>query len=238
MSDPLYLYQTDDCFVGNPETETHYIFPTPIGLGEFSEDKQREYKEAFNKAIEVDADGDKVINTESRHLVHSPCPKPIDGLSASKGIHENLRPCIDHLTAAVRRWGNDTFGWTQSNPEWFCASAWHNTTDKGGYQFIHNHCNSILTVTYYFDLDPLHETTTLWKEQYNTNPFFNSDIQTVTTSNLEYVSPNMQEGQYLIFPSQLKHSVRENIIDKPRRTLSLNFLPREIDYAHYRLKLG
>lgn len=225
--------EKDEC------TETHFIFPTAIGIGKLPVEKRKQYRTDFLKAVEVDKDHME-MNDRCEQLQHTKLDtiKAKNGTWSSPGIIEHLMPMINDLTTAVKAWGNKVNGWMYDDPDWFCTSAWHNHSIKGGWQYKHSHANSVLTMTYYMNLLPDQPVTTLYRPDHHTNPYISRVVgdDEYNPANTYTIDPVLEQDNYLIFPSYIDHEVAPNRRDEPRVTLALNFVPENMGGHRYPLE--
>ena len=114
------------------------------------------------------------------------------------------------------------------------TDSWINISDKGGYQYPHHHANSYLSAIYYvnFDMARDHVPTYFTRD---TN-FINAPaLNFITGKNTDYNQNNevlSNEGELVIFPSQLNHGYDENT-GYNRISLSMNFMPTIVTYGDY-----
>ena len=114
------------------------------------------------------------------------------------------------------------------------TDSWINISDKGGYQYPHHHANSYLSAIYYvnFDMARDHVPTYFTRD---TN-FINAPaLNFITGKNTDYNQNNevlSNEGELVIFPSQLNHGYDENT-GYNRISLSMNFMPTIVTNGDY-----
>ena len=114
------------------------------------------------------------------------------------------------------------------------TDSWINISDKGGYQYPHHHANSYLSAIYYvnFDMARDHVPTYFTRD---TN-FINAPALNFITGKITDYNQNNEvlsnEGELIIFPSQLNHGYNENNGDN-RISLSMNFMPTIVTNGDY-----
>ena len=103
------------------------------------------------------------------------------------------------------------------------VDSWFNIYQKGDYQEYHHHANSILSVVYFLKVgkNPANI--------YFKNPYV--DMMSVqydnyTPDTYERINYEPQPGMILIFRSHLEHSVKKQIDDEDRISISYNFRGR------------
>lgn len=114
------------------------------------------------------------------------------------------------------------------------TDSWINISDKGGYQYPHHHANSYLSAIYYvnFDMARDHVPTYFTRD---TN-FINAPALNFITGKITDYNQNNEvlsnEGELVIFPSQLNHGYDENT-GYNRISLSMNFMPTIVTNGDY-----
>ena len=111
------------------------------------------------------------------------------------------------------------------------TNAWFNECDVGGRQFMHNHCNSVLSGTLYLRTDE--KTHIQFKTPFGLNDFGNLLLDEPNTNrpnrfgysnHYDIVTYKVDSGACIFWPSHLRHGYSENLTPG-RLTLSINFLP-------------
>ena len=111
------------------------------------------------------------------------------------------------------------------------TNAWFNECDVGGRQYMHNHCNSVLSGTLYLRTDE--HTQLEFQSPYGLNDFGNLllDEPNIARPNkfgynhhFKIAAYKVDRGVCLFWPSHLRHGYSENRTPG-RLTLSFNFLP-------------
>lgn len=118
------------------------------------------------------------------------------------------------------------------------TNAWFNECDVGGRQYMHNHCNSVISGTLYLRVD---ENSYLqFQTPYRMNDFGNlllDEPNTKRSNRFGYghhfstVTVPVKGGDCLFWPSHLRHGYSENLTPG-RLTLSINFLPKEFNCVY------
>lgn len=110
------------------------------------------------------------------------------------------------------------------------TQSWINVYEKSQWIHQHNHPNSMISGTWYWQLDQ--EAEILFHRQ-GVNPpgtwqqKFDRDPQRSTEFSIDTVSVRVQEGDLLVWPSYLQHSVPAWQGTEPRGSLSFNLQPRQ-----------
>jgi len=198
----------------------HPIFPTLIGIGKI--ENHADYLPLFLRLL-----GDKTNDNKS-------CPD----LKHTPDIRSNIPEFLDILTREVTQYANHHFGLKDDRCKWICNNAWLNESGHQAFQTSHNHANTFLSVVYYVDFPDGASQTRLLRPEVHMHPFMKFDPDFYHEGNYEYVSPGVKTGDFLIFPSYLRHEVPPNINPiRPRITLACNYMPSKIDYNSYVMEI-
>lgn len=118
------------------------------------------------------------------------------------------------------------------------TNAWFNECDVGGRQYMHNHCNSVLSGTLYLRTDE--NSHIQFQSPYGLNDFGNLLLDEPNiyrpnkfgyASHLKLLAFKVDTGDCLFWPSHLRHGYAEN--RTPRRlSLSFNCLPKTFNCVY------
>ena len=124
--------------------------------------------------------------------------------------------------------------------EFFLTESWLNISDKGGYQKIHNHSNSIVSGTLYLKSEENHPPLEFKKQKMEHEPFIS------LTEHYKEGNPNTAsavafpctQDTMLVFNSHLYHGHDENKVESERIGLAWNGLVNfiESDKNLYRIR--
>tara|TARA_B100000427_G_C15337859_1_gene519786 strand:+ start:101 stop:769 length:669 start_codon:yes stop_codon:yes gene_type:complete len=107
----------------------------------------------------------------------------------------------------------------QSSSELVITQSWSNVNGKGEWHDEHTHPNSIVSGVFY-----LHNNDSLppikFKKKYSSE--VNLDIEKYNMYNNNFVQYSFHNGDLILFPSSLQHSVPANLSDEERISLSFN----------------
>lgn len=113
------------------------------------------------------------------------------------------------------------YGWVYNPSKIMCSSMWAIINKKGNYNMEHSHSNNYLSAAYYVKAP---KNCGNFKASnpsiINRNLFPRSNQTTELSSNS--ASIKITEGDLLIFPAYLPHSVEENKSDEDRVIVSFN----------------
>ena len=202
------------------------LFPTPVGfVGDVIT------KEDRNNLIEQIVNCDQLLpNQNSDQLTHTGA---VDSL---QGPHiDNL---CEKLSQPIRDFGYQLLG--DDTLDWHIIGLWGNIMKPGGWQYKHNHGNSIMSGVLYLQMPEGAPATRFWRKERGDTFFLGHDGPGRTTDyNSEYIDlNNVKAGDLVLFPSYLTHSVEESG-DGDRITLAFNVVPDRINILDtYYLKLS
>lgn len=168
-------------------------------------------------------------NSSSPQLSHTAMLQPADSplLVEVAGL----------LTPALAEFGALMFG---ERIGWSVKEMWVNVLDSGGRQAMHNHANSFVSGVLYLTPTHAQARTVFMKSPGGTDfAFRNEHAQTSPGpySADKWVSPEVQPGDLVLFPSYLMHAVPPNPGER-RITLAFNAIPSRLDSWGYRISFG
>jgi uncharacterized protein (TIGR02466 family) len=115
------------------------------------------------------------------------------------------------------------------------TECWLNVCKRGGLQPPHNHCNSIVSGTYFVNFVPGKHAPLLFVNKPNeVHPYLR-----VGTGFKKFAHVEHTEGTLLLWQSHISHGYEENMEDN-RMTISFNVMPTTIksDGANYGFKIS
>ena len=126
--------------------------------------------------------------------------------------------------------------------EMIITDIWINQSNTGFKQKMHNHANSFISGTYYVNFDPLKHSKIMFHKNssnYSLNPYFEFDPVQINEFNAnKFIIANMDEGDLVIWPSQLEHGYEIPNLADNRISISMNFLPSRINNGMYSFKIS
>lgn len=122
--------------------------------------------------------------------------------------------------------------------ELYITQSWISDTSKDGYHVGHNHDNSLFSACLYISVPENANINFLHKNRlFETFNFF-TPYKRETVYNTTKTTVSVKEGDFIIFPSYLMHSVDPNTSEKNRTVLAANYFIRGIiGYDRYPIKL-
>ena len=103
--------------------------------------------------------------------------------------------------------------------EIFVTQSWINWTKKGEYHHKHAHPNSFLSGVFYMSTDPATDTITFWCTEYKQ---LQLKPKTFDIFNADSWSFSVKQGDIIIFPSSLTHSVNDVVSENVRISIAFN----------------
>lgn len=143
-------------------------------------------------------------------------------------IYDELKDLGDRLLKAANFVYQDVMN---HDSELRITNAWFNECGVGGRQFMHNHCNSVLSGTLYLRADE--HSYLQFQTPYGLNDFGNLLLDEPNTKrpnrfgyghHFGVATYKVATGACLFWPSHLRHGYAENLTPG-RLTLSFNLLP-------------
>ena len=215
---------------------------------------REEVVEMFPKALGVyrwdDTDGHKKLKETVRDKMKT---KEIDGSPVSKDIFhfwnkigENFQdedaPIIKdfekYLGESYLDFMRDVNKWDVVDED-IITDCWVNVTRQGGWQYKHSHANCVISGTYYLNF-PVGATGITFHAQTKekSDPYLALNPKDICQFNSESLTMMPEEGILFLWPSQLTHECKILTTDVRRVSISMNFVPAELDTGIYRLRLS
>ena len=123
--------------------------------------------------------------------------------------------------------------------EYIITDCWVNVTRQGGWQYKHSHANCVISGTYYLNF-PVGSTGITFHAQTKekSDPYLALNPKDICQFNSESLTMMPEEGILFLWPSQLTHECKILTTDVRRVSISMNFVPAELDTGIYRLRLS
>ena len=190
------------------------LFPQPVF--KFKVDKFEAMNEELSKFIyglhEKDNVGLKKSNINGWH-------SPSFDLADQNGVPRKfLLHITDHIKDVFKN-----YGWIYDSSKVRCTSMWSIINRKGSFNIEHIHSNNYLSAAYYVKAPKnCGQFKALTPNIISRNFFPKSNG--ITELNAVTAKINVTEGDLLIFPAYLPHSVEENKSDEDRVIVSFNIV--------------
>lgn len=150
--------------------------------------------------------------------------------------YPDLKPFYEWIRKRVSKYSETLMGFPES--DWFATGMWINV-NFGAEQGFHIHSNSLISWCYYAEFDPdVHTGLTFASPNnpvpntpsivHNIDPNYNFNNHPHPYAKKDFYC-DVDEGELVIFPSELNHGYWQPPIDKPRITISGNMMPKRID---------
>lgn len=204
------------------------IFPTPVGFI-----PNIITQEECNDLINIVVNCDKLSsNHNSNKLIHTAAGDSIKGPQIDN-LFKKLAPHIRHF-------GHQLLG--DNSLDWHIVGLWGNIMSPGGWQFKHNHGNSVISGVIYLQMPEGAGATRFWKQDRGDTYFLAHWINNCDTTNYNCAHVdlnNVKATDVVLFPSYLNHSVEESGVGGDRISIAFNAVPNKINILDtYYLKLS
>ena len=133
---------------------------------------------------------------------------------------------VDKLFFQLKLFVNNYLHTDDRHFEWYITNSWVLKHEPNDYNPAHAHANSLITGVYYLEVPEHSGDITFHKPDGLTNIFHvstNIPYKEYTPTNCGRWTFTPREGDILLFPSHLYHSVGVNETNKQRYSLSINF---------------
>ena len=133
---------------------------------------------------------------------------------------------VDKLFFQLKLFVNNYLHTDDRHFEWYITNSWVLKHEPNDYNPAHSHANSLITGVYYLEVPEHSGDITFHKPDGLTNIFHvstNIPYKEYTPTNCGRWTFTPREGDILLFPSHLYHSVGVNETNKQRYSLTINF---------------
>jgi len=197
----------------------HNLFPIPIGIYEL----QRKINE---DEINFVLKQDKRKNDDNKSSVDTYILKNLE-----------LKVICDFIEDSVQKYFLDVYC-PPEKTKIKITQSWLNYTKKGEFHHKHSHPNSFISGVFYFQSDETLDKIYFYNDKYNQFNLYPKKWNNWNSKSWWFES---KQGNLILFPSSLSHSVLPVESEKERISLSFNtFLYGEIgnEYELTSLKIG
>ena len=203
----------------------------PIAVGKYKRTDHEQIKQSFIKVLES-YPKDKVY-TDGEDLIQF-----FNDGDFNPRQYEGLETFMDWVLESVSDYAETFLG--IKNRKFIDLNVWINS-NKGGTQSPHVHNNSFISATYYIQLNQTHSGLSFYNPR--TSPSLRKstidiepDYQTNYTA--PYIPLMVEQGDLLVWPSEVMHGYTQPPVDVPRVTMSMNFLPETVSSKLYGFKIS
>jgi hypothetical protein len=168
-------------------------------------------------------------NNSSTNLSHTALLQPSDS--------PLLVEAAGRITPLLSEFGVLLFG---ERLGWSLKEMWVNLLDTGGRQAMHNHANSFISGVVYLTRTHAEARTVFMKSPDGTDFTFKNDHADVSSgpySADKWISPAINPGDVVLFPSYLLHAVPTNPGER-RITLAFNAIPTHLESWGYKISFS
>lgn len=121
----------------------------------------------------------------------------------------------------VDSWLNELRSYCNNNFQYSFEDMWLNTYNEGGFQEIHDHCDSDITIVFIVNDGP-NFGKFYFSSRYYPNLSHNTRKLLTKNNFCDRYTPESYPGSVIIFPSSLSHGVTPHKSDVLRKTFSCN----------------
>lgn len=203
------------------------LFPTPVGFipGVITH-------EECNDLIDLVVNCDNLIsNKTTNKLTHTAAGDSLRG--------PHIQNMCEKLAPHIHDFGYQLLG--DDNLDWHVVGMWGNIMNPGGWQYKHNHGNSVISGVIYLQMPEGAGATRFWRKDRGDTYFLAHDGTGDTTDyNCEYIDlNNVKATDVVLFPSYLNHSVEDSGTGQDRISIAFNVVPNRLNILDtYYLKLS
>ena len=199
------------------QRNVYELFPDPIFRYKLENYKQIN-KELLNYIFELQKKDKKGNIRSNRGGWHSP---NFDLVNPGPPIN-----FINSFKNFLKQIMKDEFGWEYVPNKQRIVAMWAIINKKNSYNVLHNHQNCYLSSAYYIK-KPKNSGHITFYDPKEVKTYRFPEIEKHTPYSAETVTIEAEEGDLLIFPSYLYHSVGENLSEDDRIIVSFNV---DVDY--------
>jgi len=194
------------------QRNVYELFPDPIFHFKLENYKQIN-KELLNYILELQKKDKKGNNHSNKGGWHSPF---FDLVNPGPPIN-----FINNFKNFLKQIMENEFGWEYIPNKQRIVAMWAIINKKESYNVKHNHQNCYLSSAYYIK-KPKNSGDITFYDPKEAKTYRFPEIEKHTPYSAETVTIEAEEGDLLIFPSYLYHSVGENLSDEERIVVSFN----------------
>jgi len=208
------------------------LFPKPLGIYRWEKEPHVELRSLLQ---ELTAKRDAEHNTISPDIVHFWNNSKESLLDID---HPVVRKFEKFLSESYVDFTQDVYNWDMTKDH-LITECWVNITRKGGYQFKHSHGNSFVSGTYYLNFPSGAQGLTVQSPAIEkNNPYLRTNPREQNMYNSETLTIMPDEGILYLWSSELTHETLILKEDVTRVSISMNFVPSELDNGIYSIKLS
>ncbi len=203
----------------------------PIAAAKYKRVDHEQIKQSFIKVLES-YPKDKVYS-DGENLLHF-----FNDGNFDPRQYQGLETLMDWILECVSDYAERFLG--IQNRKFVDLNVWINS-NKGGTQAPHVHNNSFLSATYYIQLNKTHSGLNFYNPRSSASlrrSTIDIEPDTQTAYTTPYQSLQVDQGDLLIWPSELLHGYVQPEVDIPRVTMSMNFLPEIVNSKLYGFKIS
>lgn len=208
------------------------LFPTPLGVYQWDSEKHNDLKKVIRELInEKNPDTSPGIN-DIYHFWNN------SGESLLDEQNSIIREFSTFLSDSYIDYTQNVFKYDMTT-EHFITECWVNVTRKNGWQYKHSHSNCFVSGTYYLNFPPGSTGLSFSSSAVEkTAPYLTAPPKEQSKYNSSSLTMMPEESILFLWPSNLTHETKILTEDVRRVTVSMNFVPAELDTGIYHLRLS
>ena len=186
------------------------IFPTTMFTSRYPDayDEEFEYIEKLSYRQEGSYNGN--CKTEDPYILK----------------HKELSKIKNWIKEKIKKYATDVI---TNKSELIITNSWANRNDPGAGHPTHHHQNSIISGIFYLNVNDSMPPTQFYNRYLPMIQLLRTEYNSM---NAEHVTAPMANGDLILFPSDIMHSVNINITNEPRYTLAFNTFTKELGNDH------
>ena len=208
------------------------LFSVPLGIYRWDDDKNKELRELTKTLIKPRK---QMTNAMTEDIVHY---YNVSGENFLDEDYPIIKEFQKFLSYSYEDFTQNVYEWKMTK-EHFITDCWVNVTRKNGWQFKHSHANAFISGTYYLNFPDGSPGLTLSNSTIQkTSPYMSAVPRNQNQYNSETLTMMPDEGILFLWSSNLTHETGIIEEDITRVSISMNFVPAELDTGVYRLRLS
>ncbi len=201
----------------------------PIAVAKYRRNDHNELRQQILKIVEKCPESNKE-HTEEGFLHY---------YNAGNFPTEEMPEFMSWVRSCVSDYAEKFLGISQR--KFIDLNVWVNS-NLGGRQNPHVHNNSLISATYYVQIDSSKHVGLDFHNPRSPASLRKAMIEIEPDVSTPYVDPyrsaQVEQGDLLIWPSEIMHSYIQPEVDVPRITMSMNFLPEIVQSNLYGFKIS
>jgi len=192
-------------FVKGDDTILH-VFPTTMFVSKYPDTYDEEFEYIQKLPFRQEGSYNGNCKTEDSYILR----------------HEELFKIKNWIKEKIKNYATDVIS---TETELTITNSWANKNDGGAGHSTHHHQNSIVSGIFYLNVTSSMPPTQFYNRYL---PMIQLQRSNHNSMNAEFVNAPMVNGDLILFPSDIMHSVNINVTNDTRYTLSFNTFAKEL----------